>query len=216
MFDIAWSELLVIAVVALIFIGPKELPGMLHTLGRFVRKIRNHADDFRRQFDDSMREGGYQDLQKNLQDFRDLNPAGQLKDSIRRAIDHDYSKPSPTPEQPQAGATQGANTASEGGAGGQSSASTPDASAASASPKLESPSAAPAAIAGGPQIGSATPLTVPVPEAAPLTATVEADKPDAAPAAAPSAPSSQAIPAKPLEPQAAASDPAKDRIAPAA
>ena len=52
MFDIAWSELLLIAVIALIFIGPKELPQVLHTLGRMVAKLRRSADDFRRQFEE--------------------------------------------------------------------------------------------------------------------------------------------------------------------
>ena len=86
MFDIAWSELLLIVVVALIFIGPKELPAVLHSLGRMVAKLRRSADDFRRQFEDSVREAGYEDLHKNIQEFRSLHPANQLKDSIARAI----------------------------------------------------------------------------------------------------------------------------------
>ncbi len=89
MFDIAWSELLLIVVVALIFIGPKELPHVLHSLGRMVAKLRRSADDFRRQFEDSVREAGYEDLHKNiqnLQQIRSMNPASQLKDSIARAI----------------------------------------------------------------------------------------------------------------------------------
>lgn len=105
MFDIAWSELLLIAVIALIFIGPKELPQVLHTLGRMTAKVRRSADDFRRQFEDSVREAGYEDLHKNIQEFRSLNPANQLKDSIARAINQDYApKPtaqeSPTQQQP--------------------------------------------------------------------------------------------------------------------
>ena len=84
MFDIAWSELLLIAVIALIFIGPKELPQVLHTLGRMVAKLRRSADDFRRQFEDSMRDAGYEDLHKNIQEFRSLHPANQLKDSTAR------------------------------------------------------------------------------------------------------------------------------------
>lgn len=91
MFDIAWSELLLIAVIALIFIGPKELPQVLHTLGRMTAKLRRTADDFRRQFEDSVREAGYEDLHKNIQDLRSLNPANQLKDSITRAIHQDYT-----------------------------------------------------------------------------------------------------------------------------
>ncbi len=102
MFDIAWSELLLIAVVALIFIGPKELPQVLHTLGRMVAKLRRSADDFRRQFEDSVREAGYEDLHKNIQEFRSLHPASQLKDSIARAINQEYAKPAASVEQPPA------------------------------------------------------------------------------------------------------------------
>jgi len=106
MFDIAWSELLLIAVIALIFIGPKELPQVLHTFGRAVAKLRRSADDFRRQFEDSVREAGYEDLHKNLQDFRSLNPGTQLKDTIARAInqaEYAASKPvlAPQPAEPQ-------------------------------------------------------------------------------------------------------------------
>ena len=100
MFDIAWSELLLIAVVALIFIGPKELPQVLHSLGRMTAKLRRTADDFRRQFEDSVREAGYEDLHKNLQDFRSLHPASQLKDSIARAINQDYPPKPATPTAP--------------------------------------------------------------------------------------------------------------------
>jgi sec-independent protein translocase protein TatB len=91
MFDIAWSELLLIAVIALIFIGPKELPQVLHSLGRMTAKLRRSADDFRRQFEDSVREAGYEDLHKNIQEFRSLHPASQLKDSISRAINQEYT-----------------------------------------------------------------------------------------------------------------------------
>jgi sec-independent protein translocase protein TatB len=97
MFDIAWSELLLIAVIALIFIGPKELPQVLHSLGRMTAKLRRSADDFRRQFEDSVREAGYDDLHKNIQEFRSLHPASQLKDSIARAINQEYT---PKPETP--------------------------------------------------------------------------------------------------------------------
>lgn len=101
MFDIAWSELLLIAVIALIFIGPKELPQVLHSLGRMSAKLRRSADDFRRQFEDSVREAGYEDLQKNIQEFRSLHPANQLKESITRAINQEYT-PKPVSPAPQA------------------------------------------------------------------------------------------------------------------
>ncbi|MFL5001870.1 MAG: Sec-independent protein translocase protein TatB, partial [Xanthobacteraceae bacterium] len=52
MFDIGWSELLVIGVVALIAIGPKELPGVLRTLGQWMTKVRRMANEFQNQFQD--------------------------------------------------------------------------------------------------------------------------------------------------------------------
>jgi len=95
MFDIAWSEVLLVAILALVFIGPKELPHVLHTLGRASARLRRSADDFRRQFEESMREAGYEDLQKNLHDFRSLNPANQLRDTIDRAIKSEFSAEKP-------------------------------------------------------------------------------------------------------------------------
>ena len=96
MFDIAWSELLLIAVVALIFIGPKELPQVLNNLGRMAAKLRRSADEFRRHFEESMRESGYEDIHKNIQDLRSLNPGSQIRETIDRAMTQDYTaKPAP-------------------------------------------------------------------------------------------------------------------------
>jgi sec-independent protein translocase protein TatB len=66
MFDFSWSELLLIGVVALIFIGPKELPGVLRTLGQWMTKIRRMAGDFQNQFHDAMREAELADLKKEV------------------------------------------------------------------------------------------------------------------------------------------------------
>jgi sec-independent protein translocase protein TatB len=69
MFDFSWSELLLIGVVALIFIGPKELPGVLRTLGQWMSKIRRMAGDFQNQFHDAMREAELADLKKEVDDM---------------------------------------------------------------------------------------------------------------------------------------------------
>ena len=55
MFDIGWSELVVIAVVALIAIGPKELPGVLRMVGQWMGKARKMASEFQGQFQEAMR-----------------------------------------------------------------------------------------------------------------------------------------------------------------
>jgi sec-independent protein translocase protein TatB len=69
MFDFSWSELLLIGVVALIFIGPKELPGVLRTLGQWMTKVRRMAGDFQNQFHDAMREAELADLKKEVDEM---------------------------------------------------------------------------------------------------------------------------------------------------
>jgi sec-independent protein translocase protein TatB len=66
MFDIGWSELLVIGVVALIAIGPKELPGVLRAMGHWTGKIRRMASDFQDQFREAMREADVADLKRQF------------------------------------------------------------------------------------------------------------------------------------------------------
>ena len=56
MFDIGWSEILVIVVVAIVVVGPKDLPRLMRTFGRYAGKLRRAAAEFQRQFDDAMRD----------------------------------------------------------------------------------------------------------------------------------------------------------------
>ena len=71
MFDIGWSEFLVIGVVALIAIGPKELPGVLRTVGLYMGKIRRMAAEFQGQFQEVMREADMADLKKEVDAIKD-------------------------------------------------------------------------------------------------------------------------------------------------
>jgi sec-independent protein translocase protein TatB len=66
MFDIGWSELVVIGVVALIAIGPKELPGVLRALGQWMGKVRRMASEFQDQFREAMREAEVADLKRQF------------------------------------------------------------------------------------------------------------------------------------------------------
>jgi sec-independent protein translocase protein TatB len=68
MFDFSWSEILLIGVVALVFIGPKELPGVLRTLGQWMVKVRRMASEFQNQFQDAIREAELADLKKEVED----------------------------------------------------------------------------------------------------------------------------------------------------
>jgi sec-independent protein translocase protein TatB len=89
MFDIGWSELVVIAVVALIVIGPKELPGVLRAVGHYMRKIRGMASEFQGQFQEAMREAEMADLKKHVDEmtdtakgFTDFDPLASVKKEV--------------------------------------------------------------------------------------------------------------------------------------
>ena len=71
MFDISWSELVLIGVVALIVIGPKELPGVLRAIGHWSAKIRRMAAEFQGQFHEAMREAELADLKKQVDEIND-------------------------------------------------------------------------------------------------------------------------------------------------
>lgn len=69
MFDIGWTELVIVGVVALIVIGPRELPGLLRNLGQIMTKLRRMASDFQSQFQDALREAELDDLRKQAEDL---------------------------------------------------------------------------------------------------------------------------------------------------
>jgi sec-independent protein translocase protein TatB len=86
MFDIGWTELLVIAVVAVIIVGPKDLPRMLRTLGRYAGKLKRTAGEFRSQFDEAIRDSELDDLRSTMSDMSDLNPVNQIKDGVTDSL----------------------------------------------------------------------------------------------------------------------------------
>jgi sec-independent protein translocase protein TatB len=85
MFDLGWTELLVIGIVALIVIGPKDLPGMFRTLGRFTAKARNMAREFQRAMDDAADQAGVKDVAKDLKDA--TSPRKMGLDALNEAAD---------------------------------------------------------------------------------------------------------------------------------
>ena len=91
MFDVAWSELLLVVIVAIIVVGPKELPGLMRTAGRMLAKLRRTADDFRRQFDEAVKEAGGEDLQREIHSLRQHNPINQIRNSIEEAARDSYT-----------------------------------------------------------------------------------------------------------------------------
>ena len=89
MFDISWSEFLLIGIVALIVIGPKELPAVMRTMGQWTRKVRSMAADFQNQFHEAMREAEMADLKKQVddiaQDIKDYDPLKDVRADVEAA-----------------------------------------------------------------------------------------------------------------------------------
>lgn len=82
MFDIGWTELMVIAVVALVVIGPKDLPKAIYSIGKFVRKARGVAREFQHHVDDMMREAELDELRNQALKARDLNLSRIVEDTV--------------------------------------------------------------------------------------------------------------------------------------
>jgi sec-independent protein translocase protein TatB len=103
MFDISWGELLLIGVVALVFIGPKELPTVLRTLGQWMAKLRRMANEFQNQFHEAMREAEMADLKKHVDDltttahsYANFDPVSEVRrelESTQQQIESAIEKP---------------------------------------------------------------------------------------------------------------------------
>jgi sec-independent protein translocase protein TatB len=118
MFDIGWGELLVIGIVALIAIGPKELPGVMRMVGHWMGKVRSMASEFRGQLQDAMREAEMADLKKQVEEMsaaavkkfedpiedarRDIEGTAQDKPSTSTSPAPAEPAPQPAPEIPAA------------------------------------------------------------------------------------------------------------------
>jgi sec-independent protein translocase protein TatB len=90
MFDIGWSEFLVIAVVALIAIGPKELPGVLRMVGQWMGKARKMASEFQGQFQEAMREAEMADLKKSFDEVKEA-ATGFTSNNLMTSLEKDVS-----------------------------------------------------------------------------------------------------------------------------
>lgn len=145
MFDIGWSELLLIGIVALIAIGPKELPGALRTLGQWMAKVRRMASEFQNQFHEAMREAELADLKKEVdematkaQSYAHFDPIDDIRKDIEKAA-------SPPPD---------LDTLTDTAASPSSSPSTPSAST---PPAETAPASPPAATETPPAVAPAEP-----------------------------------------------------------
>ncbi|HVZ91369.1 MAG TPA: Sec-independent protein translocase protein TatB [Rhizomicrobium sp.] len=77
MIDLSWSHILIVLVVALVVIGPKDLPRFMHMAGRWMGKARAMADQFRKSFDEMSRQAELDELRAELKALREQTPLSE-------------------------------------------------------------------------------------------------------------------------------------------
>ena len=79
MFDLfSWSHILILLVVALVVVGPKDLPRLMHMAGKWAGKARAMANEFRKSFDDMARQTELDELRKEIEDLKKNNPVADI------------------------------------------------------------------------------------------------------------------------------------------
>jgi sec-independent protein translocase protein TatB len=175
MFDITSSKLLLLAIVALLVIGPKDFPVLLRTIGKYMGIIRGHAREFRAQFDEAMRESELAQMRKDMESFAQETEASlnTTKASVEKNFDDarqgvegslgaDPFAAAPPQPAPAQAAANGADGASPGPAAPPEVSSPPDAVPPDAVPPDVAPASEPAPVEGGHQrIPEAVPAPAP-------------------------------------------------------
>jgi sec-independent protein translocase protein TatB len=197
MFDISWGKLVVIGVIALIVIGPKELPAVLRTVGQWMGKMRRMAAEFQGQFQDAMREAEMADLKKTFDET--TSGLSSVFDPIKNDMDKMVNDPMST------------------GSGSAASAATPDAGIPTPEPSADPSATADPVALGTAPVAPPAEVSVPMPEMpppvetkdfaapttpAPITPAPTKPAPDLAQAPPAGAPPAEAAPASAPAPEA--------------
>lgn len=84
--DLSWSHMLLVLVVALVIVGPKDLPKLMRKMGEWTAKARNMADQFRRSFDDMARQSELDELRKELDELRNTRPLAGVEQQLNEVM----------------------------------------------------------------------------------------------------------------------------------
>lgn len=98
MFEIGWSELLILGVVTLIFVGPKELPALMRTIGRYAGSIKRQANEFKAHFEDAMRQMELDEMRKEMEAMQASVNSEIMKASTAVEETVKGTPPQPAPE----------------------------------------------------------------------------------------------------------------------
>jgi sec-independent protein translocase protein TatB len=106
MFDLGWGKIIIIAVIALVVIGPKELPAVLRTVGQWMGKIRRMAAEFQGQFQEAMREAEMADLKKSIDSITEATRGiGDPLGTVTKNIESVFADKPAAPATPSVSAT---------------------------------------------------------------------------------------------------------------
>ena len=100
MFDIGWSELLVIAVVAIVVIGPKDLPRAMRVVGQWTGRMKRMAREFQNQFNEALREAELDDVKKDVEAIGKIDPLADVRKEMAKvdaSVRSDLDKPAVSP-----------------------------------------------------------------------------------------------------------------------
>ena len=97
--DLSWSHMLLVLVVALVVVGPKDLPKLMRTIGQWAAKARSMADQFRKSFDEMARQSELDELRKEIDELRTMRPLAETERQVSEALQPPNISMTPT-EQP--------------------------------------------------------------------------------------------------------------------
>lgn len=108
MFDLfSWNHILILLVVALVVVGPKDLPRLMHMMGRWAGKARAMANEFKRSFDDMARQSELEELRKEVEALKSKNPLSDIEKALEEPL---YTDNSAAADEPRAGEFQVTDT----------------------------------------------------------------------------------------------------------
>jgi sec-independent protein translocase protein TatB len=93
MFDLSWSHILLVLIVALVVVGPKDLPKLMRTAGQWTAKARAMADQFRKSFDEMARQSELEELRAEIESLRHERPLADIDHTLKQPL----SSPMATP-----------------------------------------------------------------------------------------------------------------------
>lgn len=87
MFDLSWSHILIFLVVALVVVGPKDMPRLLRIAGQWLGKARSMANEFRQSFDEMARQSELDDLRAEIENLRRERPLSELENEMNKPVE---------------------------------------------------------------------------------------------------------------------------------